>query len=80
VSVLHHREWDPERRWSVTLGSKWTRDGEPGTWVVVDLWKYEQGPGRHVYAVTIECKALAGWPHRHMSQARLVGTFREVGS
>lgn len=66
------RSWDPERRFVVTVGSKW-RYVNGTVWEVSELWRFEQGSGRELLAVTI----VRG-EARRMSQARLVGTFREV--
>lgn len=73
---MHRRAWDPERRFVVTVGSRWRRDEDSDRrlWHVVELWKFEQGSGRQLLAVTIE----RGSDIRRMSQARLIGTMREV--
>lgn len=62
---------------SVTLHSLWTRENDKTKWVIVALWNYEQGERREVRAVTlnsVEVKTRV----RHLSQARLLGTMREV--
>ncbi len=77
MSIMHRKPWDPNRRFVVTIGSLWERreTKHPNNkWVVVELWKFEQGSGRELLAVTIE----QGKTKRRMSQARLVNTFREV--
>ena len=74
---MHRREWDPDRRFVVTVGSKWERretKHPDNKWTVTALWKFEQGSRRELLAVTIE----QGKSVRHMSQARLLGTMREV--
>lgn len=65
--------WDPDRKRTVTLGSRWSRDGGK-SWSVEALWTYEQGPGREVLSVTIVSRGQ----RRHMSEACLRGHFREV--
>jgi len=77
VSVLPYRQWDPERRFVVTKGSRWQRDGDLDVWVVSELWRFEQGSGREILAVTLRC-VTSTRPGRRMSQSRLVGTMREV--
>jgi hypothetical protein len=74
VSVLPYRQWDPNRRFVVTVSSRWRRDGERDIWEISELWRFERGSGRELLAVTIVC----GSRTRRMSQARLVNTMREV--
>jgi hypothetical protein len=75
VSVVHRKPWDPDRRFVVTIGSRWKRADEDGrVWTVTDLWHFEQGSGRELLAVTIEHKKVT----RRLSQARLIGTMREL--
>ena len=68
---------DSPRHLSVTEGSKWelldTKHPD-NRWIVTGLWKFEQGSGRELLAVTIR----QGKSERHMSQARLLATMREV--
>lgn len=76
MSVMHRRAWDPNRRFLVTVGSRWKRDGEDGVWTVTELWGFEQGSGRTLHAVTItEQRSRVV---RRMSQARLLNTMREL--
>ena len=74
MSVMHRREWDPDRRFVVTVNSRWA-DAKETWWRVEELWRFEQGSGRELLAVTI-------WngrgDRRRLSQARLLGTMREV--
>ena len=74
---MNRKQWDPNRRFVVTEGSKWEHlDTKPpdNRWIVTALWKFEQGSGRELLAVTIR----QGKSERHMSQARLLATMREV--
>jgi len=69
------KAWDPDRRFKVIVGSKWYRVGASReTWEVSELWRFEQGSGRELLAVTL----VFGSRTRRMSEARLVGTMREV--
>lgn len=75
--MINRKPWDPNRRFVVTVGSKWERKETKhpnNKWVITALWKFEQGSGRELLAVTI--KQGRSW--RHMSQARLLNTMREV--
>jgi hypothetical protein len=75
--MINRKQWDPNRRFVVTVGSKWERTStlhRNNKWTVIKLWKFEQGSGRELLAVTIE----QGKSVRHMSQARLLNTMREV--
>jgi hypothetical protein len=74
--MVKRKQWDPNRRFVVTVGSRWKRDDMDlqNVWVVTELWRFEQGSGRELLAVTIKC----GKTERHMSQARLLNVMREV--
>ena len=73
--MIGRKEWDPNRPFAVTIGSRWRRpDATNRTWVVTDLWRFEQGSGRELLAVTLQ----EGKSVRRMSQARLLSVFREV--
>ena len=74
---MNRKQWDPNRRFAVTAGSKWQRNETKhpdNKWIVTKLWKFEQGSGRELLAVTIK----QGKSTRHMSQARLLATMLEV--
>lgn len=75
--MIGRRGWDPDRRFVVTVGSTWHRPQENTheLWQVIELWKFEQGHDRELLAVTIR---NASGKLRHMSQARLVNSMREV--
>ena len=74
MSIRHHKAWDPNRRFAVTIGSHWTKESGAEVWEVSELWRFEQGSGRELLAVTL----VRGSRSRRMSQARLIGTMREV--
>jgi len=77
MSVINRKAWDPNRRFVVTVGSKWERretQHPDNKWTVIKLWKFEQGSGRSLLAVTIK----QGKSVIHMSQARLLRIMREV--
>lgn len=77
MSVMHRKSWDPERRFVVTVGSRWARgitNAKREVWEVAELWRFEQGSGRELLAVTL----VRGSRVRRMSQARLLNTMSEV--
>lgn len=77
------KPWDPDRPRKAPVGTKWKRiggltlDEDPrrSTWTVTGVWVFEVGGGKNLFAVTIEDP---GGGVRHMSEARLVGKYRQV--
>ena len=70
-----HREWNPERPYVARLLETWAPHARRAErWVVTDLWKFEQGSGREMLAVTIERDGR----ERRMSQSRFIAQFMKV--